>query len=127
MSGIDGHGTALFETDHRENETRKTMLMHVVIATWKPDVSASDIAGIRTAVERFAEEIPGIRDVRAGADLGLREDNADFAMTAVFADVDALDRFVEHPAHVRVSARPAPLVASVHRIQFPLAGAEPVG
>lgn len=102
------------------------MLMHVVLATWKPDVAARDVTEIHTAVARFAHEIPSVLLVRAGTDLQLHDQNADFGMTAVFADEQGLKEFAAHPAHLRVSQRLATMVASVTRIQFPLADGDPI-
>ncbi|MYS86768.1 Dabb family protein [Embleya scabrispora] len=97
------------------------MLLHLVLARWKPDVPpAADIAELRADIEQFTR-IPGVLLVRAGSDLELAADNADFGMATVFADVAALTDFVAHPTHLRVSRRLAGMVASVTRMQIPLA------
>ncbi|GCE00258.1 Dabb family protein [Embleya hyalina] len=102
------------------------MLLHLVLATWKPDVRAEDVAELAASVRRFADDIPEVLLVRAGADLELQEHNADFGMAAVFADGAALGAFAAHPAHLAVSRRLATMVASVTRLQFPLADDDPI-
>jgi hypothetical protein len=55
-----------------------------------------------------------------GADLGLRDTNADLAVVADFADEDAFRTYSGHPAHLEViRTHVEPLVAERHAVQFP--------
>ena len=57
---------------------------------------------IAAALEALAATLPEVRSLAVGADLGLREGNAGFAVVATFDDVDGFRVYADHPEHLRV-------------------------
>jgi hypothetical protein len=62
---------------------------HVVMFTFKDGTTEEQKGAVRAALHRLPDVIPEIRAYRFGDDLGLRDDNFDFAVTADFDDVDS--------------------------------------
>lgn len=75
------------------------MIWHVVTFEWRPEVSAEQVEALVEALARFRAEIPVLVDYRYGPDLGLRENNGDFAIVAVLASADDLPAYLDDPAH----------------------------
>lgn len=79
---------------------------HVVTFTWTGD-AADDPAvvdGIAASLRRWIAdaELPGLRSWSCGRDAGLAGNNADFAVVAVFDDVDAYAVYRDDPEHRRI-------------------------
>jgi antibiotic biosynthesis monooxygenase (ABM) superfamily enzyme len=81
---------------------RRRMLHHVVTFTLKPDAPADQVERIAEAVNALAATLPEVRSMAVGADLGLREGNASFALAATFDDVDGFKAYADHPEHIRI-------------------------
>jgi Stress responsive A/B Barrel Domain len=95
------------------------MFRHVVLLTWKPDTTDEQIELVRSGLSELPELVPGIRDYRIGADAGLVEGNADFAITADFDDTDGYLIYRTHPAHVAVlNSAINPIVAQRIAVQY---------
>jgi hypothetical protein len=95
------------------------MLHHVVTFHLKADAPAGQVDRIAEALRALAAELPEVRSLAAGADLGLREGNASFAVVATFDDVDAYGVYAGHPEHQRIIAELiAPHIESRHPVQF---------
>lgn len=77
-------------------------LRHVVCLTWAPGTDAAAIAAVCEGLTGLPGAIAEIRSFAFGADLGLVEANADFAIVAEFEDDESWRRYQEHPDHVRV-------------------------
>ncbi len=74
---------------------------------------------VRAALHRLPDLIPEIRAYRFGDDLGLRDDNYDFVVTADFDDVDSYLVYRDHPDHQKVIAELiAPIVEGRAAVQF---------
>ncbi len=77
------------------------MIRHVVLFTWKPDATDEQKQRVRAELAALPDKIPGVRGFQFGADAGLvAAGNADFALTADFADADAYLAYRTHPAHI---------------------------
>lgn len=97
----------------------RRMLHHVVTFTLKPDAPADQVERIREAVTALAATLPEVRSMAVGADLGLRDGNASFAIAAQFDDVDGFKLYADHPEHVRVIKELiAPHISERHPVQF---------
>ena len=78
------------------------MIRHAVLFKWKAGTTREQVQGLAAGLARLPDEIPEIKAYHFGADLGLAEGNADFAIVADFASVEDWRSYVQHPAHVRL-------------------------
>ena len=77
-------------------------MRQVVLMRWNEDASEEAKKAVVAALTSLSSQIPGVRDMRMGPDLGLRPGNFDFAVTADFDDEDAYLLYRDHPAHEKV-------------------------
>lgn len=85
------------------------MIVHLVLFTPRPDLSAGDRATVRETLQRALTEIPAIRGHKVGrrVRLGTTYDRAapldfEFLVTIEVDDERALSAYLEHPAHQRL-------------------------
>jgi hypothetical protein len=98
---------------------RRRMLHHVVTFTLKPDAPADQVERITAAINALAGELPEVRSMAVGADLGLREGNASFGLAAQFDDVDGFKAYADHPEHIRIIQELiGPWITERHPLQF---------
>jgi Stress responsive A/B Barrel Domain len=98
---------------------RRRMLHHVVTFNLKPDAPADLVDRIGEALHALAATLPEMRSLAVGKDLGLREGNASFAITAQFDDVDGFKVYADHPEHIRVIKELiGPNITERHPVQF---------
>ena len=96
------------------------MLRHVVLFTWKADVSDVGVRAFAEGLAALPAKIPEIRSYRFGPDAGLAGGgNDDFALVADFADAEAYRRYAEHPAHRHLIAELLwPILGGRHAVQY---------
>ena len=96
------------------------MLRHVVLFTWKADVSDVEVRAFAEGLAALPAHIPDIRSYRFGADVGLGGGgNDDFALVADFDDGDAYRRYAEPPAHRHLIAELLwPILGGRHAVQY---------
>ncbi|HVW31613.1 MAG TPA: Dabb family protein [Acidimicrobiia bacterium] len=95
------------------------MIRHVVMFNFRDGTTGDQKEAVRTALRALPEAIPEIRAYRFGADLGLRDDNFDFVVTADFDDVDGFVVYRDHPDHQKaVAEHIAPIVTARAAVQF---------
>lgn len=98
------------------------MFRHVVVFVWSEDATDAQKAAVVDGLRALPGLIGEIRAYRIGADAGLAEGNADFAVVADFDDVDGYLVYRDHPEHQRVIAeRIRPILASRAAVQYQLA------
>jgi hypothetical protein len=98
---------------------RRRMLHHVVTFQLKPDAPSDQVDRIVQALTALGATLPELRSLAVGADLGLRDGNASFAVAAQFDDVDAFKVYADHPEHVRIIKELiAPHIEARHPVQF---------
>jgi hypothetical protein len=96
-------------------------LHHINLLSWKDGTTRTTVEALGAELERMAGEIPEVRALRYGPDLGLMDSNADFIISLEFAD--AFRRYLAHPAHQRMVRDVLwPILASRHAIQFTVSG-----
>lgn len=106
----------------RPSQEQGPALRHVNLLTWKKGTTQADIDALAAELARMREEIPEIRTLSFGPDLGLMDGNVDFAILEDFDDAGAFGRYTAHPAHNRmVSEFLRPILASRQAIQFDVA------
>ena len=84
------------------------MIVHVVLFSPKPALSATDRAAVLEAVSSAAREIPSIRRLRVGKRIkhalpGYEQampDDYEYAVVIEFDDVAGLKSYLQHPSHV---------------------------
>jgi hypothetical protein len=81
-------------------------VVHAVAIVWKPgSADEAFIARVTAELRDLAESCDGVLDYRIGTDLGRRPDNADFAVTAVFADSASFDAYASNQSHLDIIAK----------------------
>lgn len=96
-------------------------ITHVVTFTWTEGTDADTVTEIAAVLRAFVDAagLTGLRSWTCGSDAGLTENNADFAVVAVFDDEDGYRAYRDHPEHRRIIAeRIAPLIGSRSAVQF---------
>ena len=95
---------------------------HVVAFTWTAGTTEADAAGMLTALRAWidrGEGLEGLLAWQAGPDLALAEGNADFGVSATFADRAAYERYRDAPEHRRIiTEQIAPHIAHRAGLQF---------
>lgn len=93
---------------------------HVVLFTWNQGATAQQVQDLEAALQRLPGLIPQIVDYRFGADLGINQGTADFAVVADFASMQDYLAYRDHPDHKQlISDYVTPIVASRMAVQFP--------
>jgi len=94
-------------------------LTHVAVFTWKVGVTDADVRALCDGLAALPGTIDEIQGYRFGADAGLADGNADFAVVADFADGAAFRAYASHPAHLDVVDRLLkPLLDRRSAVQF---------
>ncbi len=110
----------------RRRERRAPMtgpVRHVVLLTWKEGTDAAAVRAVAEGLAALPDAIPELREYRFGADLGIADGNADFAIVGDFDDVEAWRRYQEHPEHQRVIVELIrPILASRAAVQLAAPG-----
>ncbi len=94
------------------------MLKHVVLAKFKPGVTASDIAALKKSLAALPKIIPEIKGYEFGEDLR-PERSFDFALVSTFDDAEALKRYITQPDHAAVGKQIRSLCESLNIVDFP--------
>ena len=93
------------------------MLRHIVLLTFKPEASLDERAAVRVAVEGFSAQVPEVRALLCGENVGSGPNHCDFALVADFDDVAAFRRYMASPAHRAYVEGPARAVARLAAVQ----------
>jgi stress responsive alpha/beta barrel protein len=92
---------------------------HVVMFRFADDTTDEQKEAMRAGLRRLSELIPEVRAYRFGDDVGLRDDNFDFGVTADFDDVDSFLVYRDNPDHQKVIADLiTPIIAARAAMQF---------
>ncbi len=97
------------------------MFRHVVLLKWKPGTTPTDVARFTAGLAALPPQIPQIRAYSFGADLGINQGTADYALVADFASVEDYKTYSKHPAHLAFLREvSAPMLDSYQSVQFEL-------
>ena len=95
------------------------MFRHVVMFNFKDGTTEEQKEAMRDALRRLPDVIPEIRSYRFGDDLGLRDDNFEFIVTADFDGVDDFIVYRDHPDHQKgIAEFIAPITKARAAAQF---------
>lgn len=95
------------------------MVTHIVIFSWRPDITARQVQALSEAMDRLAHDLREIVAMKHGPDLAYRDGNGDYALVATFADRAGWNAYQAHPLHQAfVRDVVTPIQASRLTIQF---------
>jgi hypothetical protein len=95
------------------------MITHVAAFRWKDTVTEAQVAELTDAFRGLRERVPALVSYRFGADLGLHQANADYAVVAVLRDEEGVSAYLSDPAHVEIVKRyTKPMTATRTAVQF---------
>ena len=78
------------------------MINHVVLIKFKPGVKDADIDALEKGLDDLPNQVVEIQTFEFGRDLIHSERSYDFALVSLFANLEAVGRYQEHPAHLKV-------------------------
>jgi hypothetical protein len=81
------------------------MVYHIVCFRFHDGVTAAQIAAAGDALLGMRSRIPDIRDVRWGLNLAPSAGEFSHVLTVVLDDMAAVNRYLEHPAHLQTVAQ----------------------
>jgi hypothetical protein len=103
-------------------------LRHINLLSWKDGTTQAAVDALGAELQRMAGEIPEVRALSYGPDLGMMGGNADFVISEEFDDSGAFRRYLAHPAHERmIRDFLRPILASRHAIQVTVPPPGPAG
>ena len=94
------------------------MIQHVVMFKFKPDVKDSDIEEFEKAIDALPHKIAEIQALESGRNIFRSERSYDFALVSVFADMEALQRYQNHPDHLLVVSKVKEICSKVGSVDF---------
>ena len=80
------------------------MITHVVLLRWNEDAPADQSERVAAALNTLPGIVTSLRSYHVGADIGLREGNADFGVVATFDDAAGWHAYDQDPEHQRILA-----------------------
>ena len=78
------------------------MISHVVLMKFHSDVADSEIDDLERLLNALPETIIEIQSYEFGRDVVHSERSYDFALVSLFANIPALNRYQNHPDHLKV-------------------------
>jgi hypothetical protein len=94
------------------------MLKHVVFFKFKPEVKEPDILELEKGLTALPGAIPEIQEYGFGRDVIHSDRSYDFALVSSFADLEAMERYQNHPDHLRVVEVVKRLSSSILVVDF---------
>jgi Stress responsive A/B Barrel Domain len=94
------------------------MINHVVVMKFKPDVDDEQIADLEKILDDLPNRIVEIHTYEFGRDLVRSQKSFDFALVSLFANLEALKRYKEHPAHLKVLKQMNRLCENILTVAF---------
>jgi Stress responsive A/B Barrel Domain len=94
------------------------VISHVVLMKFKPGVSEVDIEELEKMLNELPNKITEIHAYEFGRDLVRSQRSYDFALTALFANLETLDRYQTHPQHLPVRKKIQEICESVVTADF---------
>ena len=91
------------------------MINHVVLAKFKPGVGQADIEELERMLDDLPNKVTEIHTYEFGQDLTHSAKSYDFAIVALFANLETLDRYQTHPQHL-------PVVKKIQEICYEIKG-----
>lgn len=94
------------------------MLNHVVLMKFKKDVQEVDIQELETLLEALPNQIVEIHSYEFGRDIIHSDRSFDFALVALFANIESLQRYQNHPDHQTVLKKIKTICEQIYAVDF---------
>ncbi len=94
------------------------MINHIVLLKFKPGVNEIDIEELGRMLDELPNKITEIHAYEFGRDLVHSARSYDFALVALFANLDTLGRYQTHPQHQPVVKKIQEICESVNTVDF---------
>jgi Stress responsive A/B Barrel Domain len=94
------------------------MIVHVVMMKFKDGVTDAQISEIEAGLEALPGQILEIQSYEFGRDVVRSERSCDFALVSVFANLDTLRHYQEHPAHLAVVKKIRAACADIWAVDY---------
>ncbi len=94
------------------------MLNHVVVMKFKPGIPEAEIDALERDLDDLPNAIVEIHMYEFGRDILQTGRSYDFAIVSLFANQEALQRYQQHPAHLKVGNRLKELCNHIHTVDF---------
>ena len=94
------------------------MITHVVMMKFKDDVSDEQITELEERLEELPDKIIEIQSYEFGRDMVRSERSYDFALVSVFANLETLRQYQEHPAHLKVVQKLGKMCDNIGVVDF---------
>jgi hypothetical protein len=94
------------------------MINHIMLMKFKPDVNEDAIDDLEKRLDDLPNKIFEIQTYEFGRDRVHSEKSYDFALVSLFANLEALKRYQEHPAHLKVLQKITTLTESMIVVDF---------
>jgi antibiotic biosynthesis monooxygenase (ABM) superfamily enzyme len=107
-----------FRRSHNRSQEDEPMITHVVMMKFRPEVSATDIDELEALLDSLPERIAEIQSYDFGRDVIRSDRSYDFALVAVFANLDTLSHYQTHPDHRKVVKRLGAMCDSIIAVDY---------
>jgi hypothetical protein len=94
------------------------MINHVVLMKFKPEVNDDAIDDLEKSLDDLPNKIIEIQAYEFGRDRVHSERSYDFALVSLFANPEAVKRYQEHPAHLKVLQKIKKLSENILAVDF---------
>ena len=94
------------------------MIHHIVMLKFKSGVEDEQIGEMATMLEELPNKIIEIHLYEFGRDVLKTDRSYDFALVALFANLEALDRYQKHPEHLKVAEKIGEICEDVKIVDF---------
>jgi hypothetical protein len=79
------------------------VIKHIVCFKFKDDARPEDRQATLDALNGLAPQIPWVRNWSLGKNFSPRDQTFEYALECDFLDASELERYLDHPEHVRVA------------------------
>jgi hypothetical protein len=94
------------------------MLNHIALIKFKPSVDETEIQMVEDLLDDLPNKIVEIHQYEFGRDIIQSERSYDFALVALFANPESLQRYQEHPDHLAVVKKLKSMSENIVTVDF---------
>ena len=94
------------------------MITHVVMMKFKPEVTKKDIDDLEALLDALPDQINEIQSYDFGRDIVKSHRSYDFALVSMFANLDTLKHYQDHPDHQVVVKKLGFLCESIIAVDY---------